>query len=288
MIPYYIFAWIASTSAALTILTSKFTSKYAIKNPWLFNFLWMFVVLLFTIPSSLANHAGLPHAWGFIFLASLFAVLWNIFFILSLYRLDVSTLSPLFNFRSVFAVILGVILFNEHLSSQQFVFFIAIFIAGIFATIDEKFDLRVFFRSSTLIGILAMLFLAINNVLIKFVMAQNDVWTGNLWMSIITFLMLIPTIPLFRKELTKIRFKQILPVGGMGILQTITNVTANIAYGVNVGITSLIMAVPVSFILVFFLSLFVPSLLEKHTIKVYVVRFSAALVMIYFAVRLTS
>jgi len=285
--PFYIFAWLASFSSALIILITKLTSKYSIKNPWFFNFLWSVIIFLFTLPAALAYHAGMPSDWGSIVVAAFFADMWYIFYILAIYRLEVSTLSPLFNFRTLFAVVLGVVLVHEHLTPSQFVYFILIIGAGIFATIDEKFTIKSFFVPPVVIALLAMLFLALNNVFIKIVLERNSLWTANLWMSIISVALLLPTIPLFIREVNKISILQVLPVTAMGIFQTITNFAANIAYGVNVGITSLIMAAPISLVIIYILAIFAPNLLEKHTHKVYAIRFAAAFVMIYSALKLS-
>ncbi len=285
--PFYILAWIASLSSGLIIIITKLTSKYSIANPWLFNFLWSLVILLFTIPPASANHAGLPHDWGTLIVAAFFGAAWYICYILAIYRLDVSTLSPLFNFRTIFAVLLGYVLFHERFTGFQFVLFLVIVIAGVFATVDEKMNLRSFLKPSIAIGLSAMLFLAANNALIKMVLVHNDIWTANLWMAIIAQLMLLPTIPLFYKEIKRVKVAQVLPIGAMGVFQIVTNFTANIAYGVNVGITSLIMAVPVSMVMVVLFSIFKPQILEKHTPKIYAIRFTAAVVMIIAAFNLS-
>lgn len=285
--PFYVYAWIACFASASTVIITKLTSKYSIKNPWLFNFLWAFVILMFTIPLSIYNHAGFPKDWLPIIIAGVFGALWNILYIQSMYRIDVSTLSPLFNFRLVFAIIIGSVFFQEQLTSYQFMLFIAILIGGIFATFDERLSIKSFFKPAIGIGLLAMLFLALNNASIKVALVHNDIWTANLWMSIVTVLTLLPTFYFFKKDVSKINFKQFLPVLGMGVLQTITNVAGNIAYSANLSITSLIMAVPLSMIIVFLFSIFAPSILEKHPIKVYIIRFSSALFMIWAALQLS-
>lgn len=286
--PFYVYAWIASFSAACIVITTKLTSKYSIRNPWLFTFLWTFIIMVFTVPSSLANHAGFPNDWASVIIASIFAMLWNVLYIKGMYLLDVSTLSPLFNFRTLFAVLLGVFFLHENLTPYQVFLFIVIISAGIFASLDEKMNIKSFFKPAILIGLSAMLVLALANTWIKIALVHNDVWTLNLWMSIITQVLVLPTIPLFIKEIKKIRVTHILSVGGMGLFQTITNWSSNIAYGVNVGITSLIMSVPLSMIAAFFLSLFLPELLEKHSLKVYAIRFTAAFIMIIAALQLSK
>lgn len=286
--PFYAYAWIASFSAACIVITTKLTSKYSITNPWLFTFLWTFVIMVFTVPSSLANHAGFPNDWSPIIIASIFSMLWNVLYIKTMYLIDVSTLSPLFNFRTLFAVLLGALFLHENLTSYQVFLFFIIITAGMFASLDEKMNIKSFFKPSIFIGLSAMLVLALANAWIKIALVYNDVWTLNLWMSIITQALVLPTIPLFIKDVKKINVSSILPVGIMGLFQTITNWASNIAYGVNVGITSLIMSVPLSMIAAFFLSLFLPKLLEKHTMKVYAIRFTAAFIMIIAALQLSK
>ncbi|MBI5127252.1 DMT family transporter [Candidatus Roizmanbacteria bacterium] len=285
--PFYAFAWIACIASALIIIVSKLTSKYSIKNPWLFNFIWTFVIFIFTVFPALYYQAALPNDWPPIILAGIFAAGWNTLYILSMYKIDVTTFSPLFNFRLVFAIILGSVLFQEKLTFSQFVLFFTILIGGIFSSVDEKLNLKSFFKPSIAIGLLAMLFLAINNAFIKIALMKNGLWTANLWMSLITLLAITPTVVFFNKSVKNIGLKQLLPVLAMGILQMITNASANFAYSKNLGITSLIMAIPLSMIFVFILSMLLPKLLEKHTLKVYLIRFTAAAVMIYSAIKLS-
>ena len=153
---------------------------------------------------------------------------------------------------------------------------------------DEKFSLRSFFNRSIGVAILTMLFLTLSGSFIKISLEKNSLWTNNIWIAIINALFLIPTFPLFRKELKKLNVRHILPIGAMGIFSTITEFSANVAYGVNIGITSLIMNTPVSMILAFLFSVFAPKLLEKHSLKIYAIRFAATAIMIYCTVQLTK
>jgi len=285
--PYYIYAWIGAVASGLIVITAKLTSKHSISNPWFFNFLLVLVTLFFTIPPALIYKAGLPVSWLPIVLAAIFSTLFNIFWIFSTYALDVSVLAPLFNFRAVFAVIIGGLFLNESLTSHQMSFVLIILIAGILASMDEKFSLRSFFKRSTIIGLFTMLFLASSGAFIKISLVKNSLWTNNLWIAIINAIFLIPTATLFYKDLKKIKISYILPIGAMGILSTITEFSANIAYGVNLGISSLIMNTPFSMIIAFLFSIFAPKLLEKHSLKIYAIRFTATFIMIYCAIQLT-
>lgn len=286
--PFYFFAWIACFASASTIIITKLTSKYSIKNSWLFVYLWGVAILCFTLPLSVFYRAGLPNDWTPIILGGILAAGWNVFYIISMYKIDVSVLSPLFNFRLIFAVTLGYLMFQETLTIYQLGLFGIIFIGGMFASLDEKFSLRSFFNPSIGIALLAMLFLALNNAVIKLALVNNDLWTANLWMSVVTVIALTPLIYFFKSDIKSLSIKQVLPVFGIGALQTITNFTANIAYSINLGISSLIMAVPMSLVITFLFSIFAPSLLEKHPIKIYVIRLSAAVIMVWAALQLSS
>jgi len=284
---YILFAWIASLSSGLLVVITKLTSKHAIANPWLFNFLRTLVVVLFIIPLALINNSSMPHNWLPIVAAAITSVLFYIFYILAIYKLDVSTIVPLFNFRTVFAVLLGVLLFQEKFTSYQYFLVLIIIIAGIFSTIDEKFNVRSFFNKAVGIALLAMIFLALNSVAVKWAFMFDDVWTVNLWIGVISLIIVLPTLPLFYKDLFKVGRNQILSIGVIGFFQTITNLTFTLALAVSVGITSVIVTIPFSMILAVMFSVFASKLLEKHTAKIYIIRFTAAAIMIYGALQLS-
>ena len=275
-------------TSGLFVIVAKLTSKHSISNPWLFNFLLTAVTLLFTIPPAIYYHAVMPSNWLLIILAAVFATLFNIFYIYSNNSLDVSVYMPLFNFRGIFAVLIGAVFFGEKIFASSLIYIILIIIAGIFSSMDEKFNVKSFLRNVIFVGILSTLFLAIFNAFTKQVMIGDSLWTTNLWIAIINFILVIPTIALFNKELKTLDFAHILPVGAMGLLSTITSFASNTAYSLNLSISSLIMNIPFSMIFAFIFSIFAPRLLEKHTLKIYVIRFSSVAVMIWAAIQLTG
>ncbi len=73
----------------------------------------------------------------------------------------------------------------------------------------------------------------------------------------------------------------------MAAAGTLGTIAVNKAYQTNISITSVIISVPLSMIAAYVLSIFAPRLLEKHTQKVYLVRFAAAALMIVGAIQLT-
>ena len=163
-----------------------------------------------------------------------------------------------------------------------------IFIAGIFSSMDEKFNLKSFFKRTIAIGLLTTFFLAVNNAFTKLALVDNNLWTTNLWIAILNFLMLLPTVSLFKKEFKKLDFPHILPIGAMGVFYTVTSFVANKAYQGNLSVSSLIMNMPFSMVFAFMFSVFAPKLLEKHTLKIYAIRFTSTAVMIWAAIQLTG
>ncbi len=259
------------------------TTKYAITNPWLYNFLWTATTLVLTVPVALINRVNFAQNLIIIFIASLFSALWYIFFTFATYKLDLTTLIPLFNMRVVFTLILSFFILGESLAPKQCIWCGLILLGGVLVSLDERLGIKL----STLIGITAMFFLSLNEVFIKKVFIHNDLWTGTLWMGIVTQLILSLTSGFFIKDLKKLRLKQFFPVVIMSFFGVVGNLTANMAYKVNVGIAAIILSLPISMILVFVLSSVKPNLLGKHTFKIYLIRFTAALVMIISALKLT-
>ncbi len=285
--PFYIYAWIGAVISGLFVITAKLTSKHSIKNPWLFNFLLAAVTLLFTIPPAVYFHATLPNGWSLVILTGFFATLNTILYIFSNANLDVSVFMPLYNFRNIFTLLIGFLFFNERFPEFKLFYIGLIIIAGVFTSLDEKFSLKSFFKITIAIGLLTVLISAINSALTKGVLMNNDLWTTNLWIAIINFVLLLPTIPLFKKDIKKLDVEHITPVALMGLFFTISIFATNKAYEGSYSITSLIMVMPFSMIFAFMFSIFAPKLLEKHTLKIYAIRFTFAAVMIWAAMQLT-
>jgi drug/metabolite transporter (DMT)-like permease len=279
--PYYIFAWIGSIGSALVIVATKLTTKHSISNPWFYNFLWMLFVLIFMAPIAIFNHASVPSSWTPIIIASIAQSIFYALYILSIYKLDVSTIAPLFNFRTIFAVLLGILLFQEKLTVFQSLIAGLVIIAGVFATFDEKMNVKSFFNLKVGLVLLSMLALSLANVCVKWAGETNSVWTITLWLSVFTFLSTIPTFPLFKKCYQRVKPVQVGLIGLISLLQVVTGISMTLAFMSNVGISSIIISLPFSMVFAILFSFFAPKLLEKHTIKVYLIRFVSTVIMIY-------
>lgn len=286
--PFYVFAWIASLSYGLTGIITKLTSKYSICNPWFLNFLFISLQLVVTIPLALNNQVRIPLYWDNLIFASLTYAFFGIFYIFSLSKLDISVYVPLFNFRAVFGVLLGIIFLGEKIAPFQTIFVVLLFISGIFASMDEKLKLSSFFKPQIGIALVSVLLLAANGLFINKAITQNNYWSVTLWQYILAMIFLIPTIPKFHKEIRKINWRQLLAILSIAFSLLIGDLAANRAFAENLGISSLIISLPFSMIIAFALSFFAPMLLEKHTLKIYAIRFTAAAMMIISALKLSS
>ena len=282
----YFFAWAASILYGLEGILTKITSRHFVKNPWLFIFIWLFFILVGTLPLALYFGIGIPSHWLYIILASIAYTMAGIFFTLGLYQIDVSVMGPLGNFRTPIAVLAGAIFLGEILTFGQYLIIALIFTCGIFASLDENLHIKSFFSRGigyTILGMIALLFLSI---FIKKSVALTSFWDTNLWMMLLGQIWLCATIPLFKKEIKTLTGKQygmMIAPAFVGIFGTLF---ANAAYANNVSIATTIIALPVSMFFVFLASFYFPELIEKHTLKVYAVRFIAAAIMIIAALNL--
>lgn len=285
---YILAAWLANFLLSAEEVMGKFTSKHTIKNPWLMNFVWNGIIMLFTLPIALANHASLPTAWGNIIIAGVFYALSGIFYTWAIYLLDISVLSPLWNFRIVFGVILSVLILHQGFQWQQYLLIGIICIAGLFASYDEGNKLRAFFRVPILVGLVEMLIIALYSVFTNKAIADAGYWPTTMWTAVVSQAFLLFTWPKFGKDLMKISARQIGALSAMSVFGTTGMLAANFAYAGNVGIASTIMSLPIAMVIAVLFAFFAPSILEKHPVKVYVVRFIATAIMFVAALKLSG
>jgi drug/metabolite transporter (DMT)-like permease len=284
---YIISAWIASFIFGLSVVIGKIVSKYSIKNMWYFNFLYVLFTFLFMIPFSINKDITIPILWTNLLLSSFFDALSNIFFTLSIFHLDVSVMGPLFNLRTAFSAILAVLLLGEVLSSKEIILIIIIFFAGMFVSISEKFSIKSFFNKSIYYGILMSLFLAFKAIFVNKSIANIGLWNTNFFNPLFSFIFTFLTIPFFFREIKKTKIKNLLGVVLSTFAVTLGIIFSNFAYKENVSISSVIISLPFSLIIVFIISLIKPKLLEKHTLKVYTIRFLCAFIMMGAALKLS-
>lgn len=286
--PFYVFAWIASVTYGVEVIIGKLTSKHAVKNPWLFNFFWALFVLLFSIPFAVYNHVTVPVEWPSLLVASLFYMLAGIFYVLPLYTLDVSVWAPMFNLRTPLSVLFSAWILGEILTTQQYAYIGIIFVAGVFVTLDERLNIRSFFRWPIALAITQMVILALMGVYINKAITTNGYWVVTLWMGILSQIAYLFTLPFFAKEMKRVTKSQIGALMLMAVAGLFGTLAANRAYSENVSVSATIIGLPFSMIFAFLFSIFAPKLLEKHSLKVYAIRFTGAAIMFWAAMRLSG
>lgn len=284
---YTTYAWIALVLYGLETIITKLTGKYSIKNPWLFNMLWNGLFVVFMIPFYFNSEVGIPHKWGNLLIASLLSAVSLALYVVCIYRIDVSVLSPMYNIRTGFSVLFGFLLLGETLTPYKIFLIGIIIVMGLLVSLDEKFSFRSLLTKNIFIVLIFMVFLALYGIFLKKTIGEIGYWNATVWVPILTALFLLFTFPKFKKDIKTLRRKHLLPI----VLVTLTTVfgglAINKAYAVNVGITAVIMSIPSSMILAFIMSIFWPKLMEKHTLKIYAMRFTAAAVMFFCALRLS-
>ena len=284
---YITLAWIATVIYGFETIIIKLSSKYAIKNPWLFNILWNALFALLMIPVYISQPVSIPHTWTSLLIASFLSAVCCVLFMIVTYRIDVSILSPLYNVRMGLTVLFAALMLGEHLTPYQVILVGVIVIMGFLVSIDEHFSLKSFFRRDILIAMVFMVLLALYYVYLKKTILDIGYWNATVWVAVFNLIFLLPTYPKFAKDIKTLTFKQLLPVLFVSVTSTVAYIVSNKAYEANVSIASVIISFPTSMVLAFVLAVIWPTLMERHSMKVYTLRFGAAAIMFWCAVQLS-
>lgn len=285
---YLWFAWATPILYGLSGIIGKISSKHHISNPWLFNFVWIFLTFIFIVPFAVAAGFGWPADWTSMLILSLTNAVSSILYVFCLYRMDVSVLAPLYSLRIPLVVLLGAILFQEALSPVQIFLIGLVFIAGIFVGVDERMSIKSFFNRNMGLVFLTMFISALFNISVKFASLRNGFWEIVFWSNLLGFLFLLPTIPLFLSDVRSIKPTRYSGLVWSTVFTTLALLASFKALGNNVSITIVIMSLPLSMVFAIALSFISPKLLEKHTVKVYAIRLCAAAVMVVSALVLSK
>ena len=138
------FAWTASVLQLYVI--SIAIGKYQIHNTYLFSFLLTLFSGIMMAIISYTYGGRIPQSWLFISLAAIALSIGNVAGLAAVRVLDVSVISPLFNIRVVMTVVLSYLFLGERYQLDAVLLMVAIIISGFFATMDEKFSLKSFFK----------------------------------------------------------------------------------------------------------------------------------------------
>ncbi len=285
---YIVFAWLTTIVYGLGGVVGKIATKHHIENPWLYNALWVLLTVLYIAPLAMFNNVGLPQDWGSMVWLGIANAVSGIMFVLAFYAVDLTVLAPLSNIRTPFVALLGVLWFGEQLSFLQWALIGAVFVAGMVIHIDERMSIRSFWTKGMGLVLLWIPTSVWFNTMVKRASQSNGYWEVALWSNILALLLILPTVPLFYRDLSKIHFSRYYTSAFSIVLWTAGLLFSVKALGENVSITMAIMSLPLSMVFTMALSVFWPKLLEKHTLKVYAIRFVAASVMFAAALGLSK
>ncbi len=282
-----IFAWVASISSGIEPLIVKASSRSLVKNPWLFNFLWVAFGIPLAVAFALFKGGGWPVNWWPIIYMALCSAAFLAFYTYSLYKIDVSTMAPLFSLRTVAAVLLGVWLLHEKLTGLDVALVTLIILMSPLASFDEHLKLRAFWQKHTLLAVLAMIVLALDGYFTNRSAHINGYASTLLWQDVLTLVLLLPTLKYAGLGEEPFTRKKVLPFIILGLCGFGYTASVVAAYGHNLALSSVIVSLPLSMLFAVALSKKYGHILERHPPKVYVVRFSAAAVMVGSAILLS-
>jgi drug/metabolite transporter (DMT)-like permease len=205
----------------------------------------------------------------------------------ALYKIDVTTMSPLFSLRTVFATLLGVTLLKESLSLLGAALIAIIILISPLAAYDEKLRHKSFLQKHVLLAVTAMASLALMGYFTNISVAKNGYASTLLWQDVLTLIMLLPTLKFVEKSELRISRRKLYPFALLGIEGFIYTVSATLAFAHNLTVSSVIVSLPLSMVFAYILSKKYSQFLEKQPGRVYVIRFTGAIVMVTCAIWLS-
>lgn len=273
------FAWLACGTYAVASIVGKLATKHHIANPWLYNFVWFCLTAVLTVPLALYYHVGMPRDWNSILWLSLANAVSGTAFILAFYAIDISVLGPLFNLRTPILVLVGALIYKEVLTPLQWILMAILLIASIAVNAEERFKTRGLLGKRIALIIFTIGTSAWFNGLIKVTAMRNGYWETLLWPNIIGTMLIIPTIPLFYRDMRKLKLSRYWGLVLSSLLFTVGYFFEVKAVSRNVSLSMAIISLPLSMVIAIAFSVFAPKLLEKHTVKIYAIRLTAAAIM---------
>lgn len=275
---YAIYAFLGLLFIAWSSILLKFTAKHKVKNPLVFYFYYLVVyfslglLIFFIKPIDI-----IPPSFNIFKPVLVYTIITFIsffFFFFNLYKLDITTFAPLYNFRAIFSTVLAVLFLGVIISTGKIPWLLTIFVAGFFVSIDEKMSLRTFFQKPVFGFLLYVFGLAVLSVLANVGVTNVGYWNFLFYTYVYGSLWGILILPKIYKEI-KISFSQFWPILVSTGFECLGYSLYVKAVSQNVIVSTVILSFPISSVFTYIISRFKPELLEHHTTKVYLVRFLA-------------
>lgn len=287
---YIIFAILAAIGFSLSNLIFKFTSKHNIANPWVLQFYSGLTLLPFLLILPVFFSVSFPRSgWQYIFLYALTFFLGNIFFLKAIYKLDMSTIAPLFQLQSALVGLLAFIFLGERFPIENYFLIIVMLIGATLVSIDEKMNWKSIFSLGVMLILLQQFFHALSNLFAGFALKSMNSFTFLFWGDSLAELFTLGFVWfLIGSRRLKIPWSQIKPLFIAGLFSTIGASSLFTAFQSNLTISSALalLTAPIVFGLTLTASIFKPELLEHHTAKIYILRGLGVLLIFLAAVKI--
>lgn len=288
---YVIFSLIAAFGWALSGLANKFASKHKISNNWVFLFYYYLTFIPFLLCVPLLFRVTIPpsDAWIFIFSYATAFFIGNIFGVVALYKLDISTIEPFKQLQVALIAILAFLFLGEHFPLISYAFILLMVLGSVLVTFDERIHIKSYFRFGVFLIFLQQISHASSNLFAGFALKNINSFTFIFWGDLIASLIALFIIPFIGVNKLKVTFSQVKPLLVGSFFSTIAATSLFTAFQSNVTISSSLafLTAPIILLFTFILSIFKPGLLEHHTNKVYFIRLIGVLLILFGAIKLS-
>lgn len=271
------YIWFALASAitfGFSILLVKYISKYIIKDSSSLLF-WGYVTTL-PFVAFIPIWQGWQFDWSFIlpvFLHSLLLTSGTVFFIKGLKQTDASVIGPLFQLQSGFIVILAAIFLNEQHSTSLYGALLLLTLGAMFVSVTDKSKWRGLLEPGVISICIMQLLHAGANIAVGFALKNTNSWQilfySMVFNSIISISIAIAQKQPITRDLRKISWmllRAFLTVLGTAFLYQAykTNISISASFG--------LLSAPLVFVISLLSAWLVPGLLEKQSLKTYLIR----------------
>jgi hypothetical protein len=186
------------------------------------------------------------------------------------------------------SIFLGGFVLGEQMTTLQWGLVFILFVASVFVTIDERLTFASFLNPSIGLAFALNTFLALYGLFINQALEVDRFWTVVFWVQLLTLFFMIPTVPLFWKDRKTVMLKHVFIIILIAFLTVIGVLAETAAFGDNIGLSSVIISLPLATIIAMVFSFVAPKLLEHHTPKIYAIRFAASICMMGAALILST
>ncbi|OQX50827.1 hypothetical protein B5M47_02920 [candidate division CPR3 bacterium 4484_211] len=203
----------------------------------------------------------------------------------ALYKLDVTTMGPLFNLGNVFTPLLAFFVLGEKIPFQNIPWLILIVIAGFFAVYDERLKFKSFLNKYVYVFLLWVFCLSITRIAANRGTNALGFWNFTFYEFFYGSIGLLFFLPFIYKKI-KVEIKPILFMIPAVVLEFFGLLLILKAFSYQVVVPAIVNSMPLGSVVAFALSRSNKRLLEYHPLKTYAIRFLGIFLMTVGLIRL--